>query len=149
MVLCVNTRRYLGFQWPLNPTNLNMRCTIESLSQSMLFFFVQMLCINLYLDVFIYGFRVKVWIYSNFFQRNIYIYLSLTILLIFGVRETHVDNVILYRLPWFPVCNPGRLYLLYIYFPSARYIFFFSCKIEKRKCCMFSVSKTNVHFLEF
>lgn len=77
------------------PANLNMRCTIESLSKSMLVsFFVQTLCINLYLDVFIYGFRVKVWIYSKVFSKETYKYISVTILLlIFGVPATHVDNV--------------------------------------------------------
>lgn len=58
-----------------------------------------MLCINLYLDVFIYGFRVKVWIYSDFSKEThiyVYIYISVTIiLLIFGVPATHVDNVVI------------------------------------------------------
>lgn len=69
----------------------------------MLFFFsVQMLCINLFLDVFIYGFRVKVWIYSDFSKEPhiyVYIYIPVTILLpIFGVPATPVDDVEEYRL---------------------------------------------------
>lgn len=63
----------------MTPDPCGLKHEVYNRASMLFFFFVQRLCINLYLDVFIYGFRVKSVDSFQFFQRNIiyiYIYIS-------------------------------------------------------------------------